>query len=191
MKKLIITLALLAFKPAGVSEWKAETYHSKIGFTVTHMMINEVEGQFDKYEISATANKADFTDAKIQFSAETNSINTGNEMRDKHLKSDDFFNAEKFPKVSFVSTGIKKLDAKHYKLTGDLTMRDKTKSVTLDMNYNGTVKDMQGAEKAGFKVAGKINRKDFGLNWSKMVEAGAVVSDNVEINCNVELAKAK
>ena len=190
MKKLVVLLALLAFKPATTTEWKAEPYHSKIGFTVTHMMINEVDGHFDKYEINAKSSKTDFTDAEVQFSADIASINTGNEMRDNHLKSDDFFNAAKYPKLTFVSKGIKKIDSKHYLLTGDLTMRDKTKSISLAMQYNGTIKDMQGAQKAGFKIAGTINRKDFGLNWSGTVEAGAVVSDDVQINCNIEMAQA-
>ena len=190
MKKLVLLFTLLAFKPMPANEWKAETFHTKIGFTVTHMMINEVDGHFDKYTITAKSDKPDFSDAVVQFSADVNSITTGVEMRDNHLKSDDFFNAEKYPKMTFTSTGVKKIDAKHYKLTGNLTIRDKTKSITLDMLYNGTVKDMQGATKAGFKVTGSINRKNFGLNWSKMVEAGAVVSDDVSINCNVEMAKS-
>jgi polyisoprenoid-binding protein YceI len=189
MKTLFLAASLLALSATPITEWKADTYHSKIGFTVTHMLISEVTGRFDKFDITAKSDNPDFMDAVIDFTADAASVNTDNEMRDKHLKSDDFFNAEKYPKITFMSKSIKKIDAKHYKLSGDLTIRDKTKQVALDMLYNGTVKDMYGKDKAGFKVTGTINRKDYGLNWSKTVEAGAVVSDDVNIIANIEMGR--
>lgn len=172
--------------------WKIDKSHSNVGFSVTHLIISEVTGQFKSYDGAIEFSKEDLSDAKINFSIDVASINTENEGRDKHLKSDDFFNAEKFPKITFVGKSIKKVDGKKFKLTGDFTMRDVTKSVTLDVVYNGTVKDPWGNTKAGFKITGEVNRFDYGLKWNNLMEAGgAVVGKDVAITVNLELNKVK
>ncbi|MBI2271312.1 MAG: YceI family protein [Bacteroidetes bacterium] len=174
------------------SNWTIDASHSKVQFTVTHLMISEVTGKFKMYEGKVVATKDDFTDSQIEFSADVNSINTDDEGRDKHLKSDDFFNAEKYPKMTFKSKSFKKVSGKNYKLTGDMTIRDITKSVEFDVVYNGSIKDPWGNTKAGFKLNGNINRIDYGLKWNAAVEAGGVVvSENVNITCDIELGKQK
>ena len=132
---------------------------------------------------------ADFSDAKISFEADVDSINTNNEQRDGHLKSDDFFAAEKFPKLSFVSSSfVKKGD--DYVLTGDLTLHGTTKAIELDVEFGGTMTDPYGQVKSGFEINGKINRKDFGLTWGAVTEAGGVVvSDEVKLHLNVQMIK--
>ncbi|MBI1933711.1 MAG: YceI family protein [Ignavibacteriales bacterium] len=189
--KIAAVLLLIAGVNFAQTTWSIDKSHSKIGFSVTHMIITETEGQFDNFDISVES-KSDnnFEDAKINFSADVNSINTDNEKRDQHLKSDDFFNAEKFPKMTFIGKSFKKVSEKNYKLVGDLTIRDVTKSVTLDVKYNGTVKDPWGNTKAGFKISGVINRFDYGLKWNAALETGGlVVSEDVTININLELNK--
>ena len=189
--KIAAILLLIAGVNFAQTTWSIDKSHSKVGFSVTHMIITETEGQFDNFDISVES-KSDnnFEDAKINFSADVNSINTDNEKRDQHLKSDDFFNAEKFPKMTFIGKSFKKVSEKNYKLVGDLTIRDVTKSVTLDVKYNGTVKDPWGNTKAGFKISGVINRFDYGLKWNAALETGGlVVSEDVTININLELNK--
>ena len=140
----------------------------------------------------ALAIQPDFTDATINFSVDVNSINTDNEMRDKHLKSDDFFNAEKFPAMTFKGTSFKKVSGNKYVLQGDLTIRDVTKKVTFDVTYGGTIKDPWGNTKAGFKARAKINRFDYNLKWNTVTEAGgAVVSKDVDVVVNLELNQEK
>lgn len=174
------------------TKWIVDKFHSKVQFTVTHLIISEVTGQFKSFDANIEATKDDFTDAKIEFSADVNSINTDNEDRDKHLKSDDFFNAEKFPKITFVGKSFKKVGGKNYKLVGDFTMRDVTKQVTLDVVYNGSVKDPWGNTKAGFKIKGEVNRFDYNLKWNSLMEAGgAVVGKTVSIVVDLELQKVK
>jgi polyisoprenoid-binding protein YceI len=175
---------------AQTTNWALDAAHSSIQFSVSHLVISETTGKFKKFDISLQADKTDFTDAKISFTAEVNSLDTENEDRDKHLKSDDFFNAEKFPQIKFVGKSLKKAKGNQYKLTGDLTIRDVTKTVTLDVIYGGTVQDPWKNTKAGFKIVGKISRKEYGLKWNTLTEAGgAVVGDEVELTCKVEFAK--
>ncbi len=194
MKKLFLTIALGAitgFASLAQSTWSVDNAHTKIEFSVSHLVISETVGFFKTYGGSITTTTDDFNGANIQFSVDVASINTDNEMRDNHLKSDDFFNAEKYPKMTFKSTSFKKVDGKKYKLIGQLTIRDITKAVEFDVVYNGTVKDPYGNTKAGFKLMGSINRFDYGLKWNTMAEAGAVVGDMVEIKINIELTKDK
>jgi polyisoprenoid-binding protein YceI len=170
--------------------YKVDPMHSEVTFKVKHLMITNVSGSFGKFDATLTASKDDFTDASITFEADTDSVSTGNEQRDAHLKGDDFFNAEKFPKLSFVSTGITKKNDEDYVLTGNLTIRDITKPVTLNVVYGGTMTDPWGQTKAGFEITGKINRKEFGLMWSAVTEAGGiVVSDDVKLNVQVQMVK--
>lgn len=194
MKNILtaILVVLTATVSQAQTKWNIDNSHSQVLFTVSHLVISEVTGNFKSFSGNITASKPDFSDANIEFTIDVNSINTENEMRDNHLKSDDFFNAEKFPKVTFKGNGLVKVSGNKYKLTGDLTIRDVTKKVTLDVTYSGTVKDPYGNTKAGFKIKGIVNRMDYNLKWNAMTEAGgAVVGSEVEITGNLQLAQAK
>ncbi len=173
-----------------MSTYKIDPSHSEIHFKVKHLMITNVTGSFSKFDATLTADKEDFADAVISFEADVASVSTNNEQRDGHLLSDDFFNAEKYPKLAFASTGIEKTSDDEFKLTGNLTIRDITKPVVLNVTYGGTMTDPYGQTKAGFEIDGKINRKDFGLSWSAITEAGGiVVSDEVRLFLNVQMIK--
>ncbi len=173
-----------------MSTYKIDTAHSEITFKVKHLMITNVTGSFTKFDATMEAEQADFSDAKISFEADVNSISTNNEQRDGHLKSDDFFAAEKFPKLSFVSTSFTKISDEEYTLTGNLTLRGVTKSIVLGVEYGGTATDPYGQVKSGFEIGGKINRKDFGLTWGAVTEAGGVVvSDEVKLHLAVQMIK--
>lgn len=195
MKKVFTILAsmlLTAGAFAQSSTWKTDASHSNVKFSVTHLVVSEVEGYFKTFAGTLVSSKPDFTDASVNFSVDINSINTDNEGRDKHLKSDDFFNAEKFPQMTFKSTSFKKVSDKKYVLEGDLTIRDITKKVKFDVVYGGTIKDPWGNIKAGFKATGEINRFDYNLKWNSVTEAGgAVVSKEVAIVLNLEFAQQK
>lgn len=197
MKKLVLGIAVLASLSASAQvNWKLDNSHSKLGFSVTHMMVSETEGKFKIYQgtVSSTT-ETDFTDAKIEFSADVNSINTEDEKRDGHLKSPDFFDAAKFPTITFKSTSMKPVAKGKtiYNLEGELTMHGVTKKVKLNaIGATKTVKDPYGNIKYGFKVTGTINRKDFGLAWNAALEAGGVaVSEEVKLDLNIELNKDK
>jgi polyisoprenoid-binding protein YceI len=193
MKKIIYSLFLILFVLANLNaqtKWIADKSHSKIQFNVTHMVISEVAGMFKSFDINVQSSKDDFSDANIDFTADVASIYTDNDRRDAHLKSDDFFNAEKFPKMIFKGKSFKKIEGNNFKLTGDLTIRDITKEVTLDVVYNGTVQAW-GKTVAGFKIKGAINRFDYNLKWNTILEAGgAVVAKTVYINIDLELQKS-
>lgn len=173
-----------------MATYKIDAAHSEINFKVKHLMITNVTGNFTQFDATMEAAADDFSDAKISFEADVNSINTNNEQRDGHLKSDDFFNAEQFPKLTFVSSGLQKKSDSEYALTGDLTIRNITKTVTLDVEFGGTMTDTWGQQKAGFEINGKINRKDFDLKWTATTEAGGiVVSDEVKLQLAVQMIK--
>ena len=173
-----------------MSTWKIDPGHSQIQFKVKHLVVSTFTGHFNTFDATMECGKDDFTDAKISFETDVKSITTNNETRDNHLKSDDFFNAAAYPKLTFVSTEIKKVDGEDYKLTGNLTIRDKTLPVSLDVVYGGTTLNCYGNTLAGFELTGKINRKDFGLKWSATTEAGSiVVSDEVKLVIGVEMVK--
>ena len=149
------------------------------------MMISTVKGHFENYTASIEASEDDFSDASFSFSTQTGSINTKNKDRDTHLKSDDFFNVNDYPEMSFVSTSF---DGEH--LTGYITIRDITKEITLDVDFNGVAVDPYGQTKAGFEMRGKINRTDFNLTWNAVTEAGSVVvSDTVNIVIDAQFIK--
>src|ERR1700730_10540071 len=172
-------------------KWVVDKTHSNVKFAVTHLVISEVEGYFKIFDGSMETNKPDFSDAKISFSVDINSINTDNENRDKHLKSDDFFNAEKFPQMKFESTAFTPLGNNKYKLTGNLTIRDVTKPVTFDVTYGGTA-NMGSTVKSGFRAKTTVNRFDYNLKWDKATEAGGlVVGKDVDITVNAELNQVK
>lgn len=148
-------------------------------------MISTVTGYFETFDASVEAEREDFSDASIEVEIDVNSIKTKNSDRDAHLKSDDFFNAEKYPKMIFRSTSFQ-----NGKLKGELTIRDITKEVELDVDFNGIAVDPYGQTKAGFELTGEINRKDFGLKWSAVTEAGnVVVSDTVKLAIDIQFIK--
>lgn len=199
MKKTFTTLVAALALTIGVkaqSNWNVDASHSKLGFAVTHMMVSETEGKFKVYEgkVASVKPDADFTDAKVEFSVDAASINTDDEKRDGHLKSADFFDVEKFPKITFVSKSMKPGKVKGtYVLVGDLTMHGVTKTITLTaIGASKIVKDPYGMERYAFKVTGTINRKEFGLGWNAALEAGGVaVSETVRLDINIEITKAK
>jgi polyisoprenoid-binding protein YceI len=175
-----------------MSIWNIDPAHSEIGFKVKHLVISTVSGKFNSFEGKIESEKEDFTDAKISFSADINSIHTGNEQRDGHLKSPDFFDADNHAKLTFTSTGIKHKGGSDYKVTGDLTIRGVTKPIELNAEFGGTQTDFYGNTVAGWELTGKLNRQDYGLKWSAVTEAGGiVVSDEVKIVANVEVVKQK
>ena len=160
--KFLSTIVMVLAVTAATAQttWNIDKGHSKIGFNVTHMVVAEVEGEFRDYEGSVVATTDDFNGATVEFTAQVGSIDTENERRDGHLKSDDFFNAEKFPTITFKGNIVK--EGNKYKLKGDFTMRDVTKPVTFDVVYNGSVDTGRGM-KAGFKVNGTVKRFDYGF----------------------------
>jgi polyisoprenoid-binding protein YceI len=167
------------------TKWVIDPTHSEIGFKVKHMMISTVSGQFEKFDATAETDGDDFATAAVEVSVDVDSINTKVKDRDAHLKSDDFFNAADSPKITFKST---KFDGE--KLTGNLTIRDITKEVTLDAEFNGIVTDPYGQTKAGFEITGEISRKEFGLKWNAVTEAGSiVVSDKVKLVIGAQFVK--
>lgn len=194
MKKLFIAAALLLAQSAlfAQTKWNVDPVHSTVKFSVSHMVISEVEGSFKVYSGDITAPTADFTNAVVNFSVDVNSINTDNESRDKHLKSDDFFNAAQYPKMIFKSVSFKKVSGNKYALEGDLTIRNVTKRVKFDVTYGGTVKDPYGNIKSGFKATSTINRFDYGLKWNALTEAGgATVGKDITLELKLEFAQAK
>lgn len=183
----VLALVLAASVAQAQTTWNIDKPHSRIGFTVTHMVVSEVDGDFKEFDGKIISKTTDFDGAEVEFTAKVASINTENERRDGHLKSDDFFSAEKYPDVSFKGT-ISKSGGK-YQLKGKFTLKDVTKDVVFDVTYGGTVDTGRGS-KAGFKLAGKINRQDYNLKWAnKLQDGSAVVGDEVALNVKVELNK--
>ncbi|MBX2915919.1 MAG: YceI family protein [Cyclobacteriaceae bacterium] len=171
------------------TKWAIDTTHTEVQFKVKHLVISTVTGFFKKFSGSVESETEDFDGADVSFSLDVNSIDTNQADRDAHLKSADFFAADQYPTLDFRGT-LKKVAGSEYKLDGALTMRGTTKAVVLNAEFGGIMVDPWGNTKAGFEINGKINRKEFGLNWSAVTEAGGlVVSDDVKIHINVELAK--
>ncbi len=172
----------------GKTVWVLDPTHSEVTFKVKHMMISNVKGEFK--EVSAKIDGENFETSKITATVNAGSIFTNNEDRDNHLKSADFFDAEKYATLSFEGTSFDKVDDDEYKLTGLLTIKDVIKEVTFDVEFGGIGKDPWGNEKAGFSLQGKINRKDWGLNWNAALETGGVlVSEEVKIQAEVQFVK--
>lgn len=174
-----------------MATWNLDKAHSEISFKVKHMMISNVTGSFKDFDITLQAEKEDFTDAKISFVAQTKSIDTKNEQRDRHLVSADFFDAEKFPEMTFVSTGLIKESDTDYVLEGSLTIKDKTQPIRLNVEFGGVFVDPWGVSKAGFTVSGKLKRSDFGLTWNAALESGGVlVSEEVKLMAELQFSRA-
>jgi polyisoprenoid-binding protein YceI len=173
-----------------MTTWTIDTAHSEIGFKIKHLVISTVSGKFTSFEGKLEGEPGDLKNAKISFTADVDSIHTGSEQRDGHLKSADFFDTAKYPKLTFVSTKIDQKDGNEYKVTGDLTLKGISKPVTLNVEFGGVQNNFYGQTVAGFEITGKINRHDFGLTWSAVTEAGGiVVSDEVKLAINTELVK--
>jgi len=170
------------------TKWSIDTAHSELGFKVKHLMISNVKGVFTNYE--ATIDGEDFTTSAVKLNIQTASINTNNTDRDNHLRSADFFDSENHPNITFESQSFTKVDDEDYKLKGILTVKGVSKEIELDVEYGGTNKDPWGNEKLAFEISGKINRKDFGLNWNSALETGGVlVGDEVKIHAEVQFVK--
>lgn len=189
MKKITIALTALLLSTTSFAQtaWKNDKMHSKLSFSITHLGVSDVTGLFNNFEVTATSNKADFSDAVFELTAETASINTEVEMRDKHLKSPDFFEVEKYPDMTFKSTSIKKTSANHYKLAGNLTIHGTTKPVTMNLWYRGTTENpMSKKPTAGFQLTGSIKRSDFGIGPKFQAP---MLSDEVMIKADGEFTR--
>lgn len=192
IKMSVVALLMGVSSVIAQTNWVLDPAHTKVRFAVDHMVVSEVSGYFKKFEAKVSSPKDDFTGSAIEFTIDVNSINTDNDMRDTHLKSDDFFNAEKYPQIKFKGQSLKKVKDNNYILTGDLTIRDVTKKVSLNVKYNGTIVDPYKNTRAGFKVEGTINRLDYGLKYNSLMEAGgAVVGDKVTLVVDIEFTKQK
>lgn len=172
-------------------KWVADPIHSEVQFKVKHLMITTVTGYFRNFNIEAVTSDNGFTKAeRIAFIADVNSISTNNDQRDTHLKSADFFDVEKHKGISFEAKSYENVGGNDYLLHGDLTIRDVTRPVTVGVELGGIVVDPYGQTKAGFAVEGKISRKEFGLTWNAVTEAGSVVvSDEIRLQAEVQLVK--
>lgn len=194
MKRFTVFLSLTIFSALSLMAQKSgctlDKAHSSVGFSVRHLVISEVTGNFKDYDISLKSTKDDFSDAVVEATIKVASINTENDKRDNHLKSDDFFNAEKFPEIIFKSTSFEKVGENKYKITGDLTIRDVTKKVTFDAVYNGSIKAPWGSTVTSWKATMSLNRFDYNLKWNKAIEAGGLIAgDIINITLNLELNK--
>jgi polyisoprenoid-binding protein YceI len=187
----VYTIIVITFKATIMTttkKWSLDPTHSEIGFKIRHLMITNVSGSFEKFNVNAETEGDDFSKAKISFSADTNSVSTNNEQRDQHLRSADFFDAETYPELKFESTGMRSISANEFELTGDLTIRNVTKPVKLGVEYGGLMKDPWGNLKAGFTLNGKINRKEWDLNWNAALETGGIlVGEEVKINAEIQM----
>lgn len=170
--------------------WKVDPTHSEVQFKVKHLVISTVTGTFKKFDGSLESESDDFDGAEASFSIDASSVDTNVADRDAHLKSGEFFDAENYPNLKF-NGRLKKVSDDDYKLIGSLTIKDVTKEVELTVEHGGTMVDGYGQNKAGFEITGSINRKEFGLNWSMVTEAGGVVvGDNVKLQLNMQLVQA-
>lgn len=172
------------------TNWKIDPTHSEIQFKVKHLMITTVTGNFNEFDASAVTEGDDFSSvSSVDFTASVESISTNNSQRDEHLRSADFFDASQFPSLTFKSTRVE-ADGDDYTVYGDLTIKNTTKPISLKAEYGGIVVDPYGQTKAGFTVSGKISRKEFGLTWSAVTEAGqVVVSDDIRLNAEIQFVK--
>jgi len=192
MRKSFLTIAFLVagLAAAGAQDWKVDATHSRVMFTVTHMLISEVTGRFTAFDVLLKQGKEDFAGSSVEATIKTASVTTDNDTRDKHLRSDDFFNAEKYPAITFTSTSFEKTGDDTYRIKGNLMIRDVTKEVTLDGKMLGTVTDPRGNTRVGFRATATINRFDYGVKWDRTLDRGGlVVSNDVTITITTELVK--
>lgn|SRR5512140_849258 len=170
-----------------MAKWQIDPAHSEVKFKVKHLVVSSVTGHFKNFTATIESEKDDFSDAKIRFEADVNSLSTNNDQRDAHLKSPDFFDATNHPKITFESNDVTRVSDGEYEVTGNLTIRGRKRPITLDVTYNGTVSGFGGTKVAGFEITGKVNRFDYGLMWNAMTEAGGVVvSNDVKLDISAE-----
>jgi len=198
MKKFFASITTVIFAltlpaMAAAATWKIDPDHSSIGFKIKHLMVSNVKGSFEKYNGTVDLNETDITRSKVEVNIETASINTNVELRDGHLKSAEFFDVAKYPAMTFKSKKVAKAGKDKLKVTGDLTLHGITKEVVLNVDGpSKEIKDLYGNIRKGAAATATINRKDFGLNWNKALEAGGVVvGDEVSISIEIEMIKAK
>lgn len=194
IKKILMTVIGFAFllSTAVANEWKLDVSHSNIGFEVKHLVIAKVKGNFKEFEGSLTFDQSALEKGQVSVNVNTASIDTDDADRDNHLRAPDFFDAEKFPKMTFTSKKIVKKDENNFTLVGDLTIRDQTKEVSFDCVLNGVITDPWGNTKSGFSASTTINRQDFGVKWSKNLDSGGlVVGDDVKIVLELEFKQEK
>jgi polyisoprenoid-binding protein YceI len=194
MNKIFLPiLALINLIPLHAqTEWNIDRAHSSVTFEVLYMTITDVSGKFHTFSGQVLSDQEDFSDARIEFSIDVGSINTENERRDNHLRSPDFFDAGKYPEITFKSNSFNKTEGRNYILIGDLTMHGVTKEISLNALFNGTARDFRGNTRAGFKVTGSLNREDFGLTWNRTLESGnLLVDDEVRIICQIQLVRSQ
>jgi len=173
-----------------MTTWKIDASHSEVGFKVKHLMITNVSGRFTDFEGTIHTDSEDFHDARITFVADARSVTTSNHQRDEHLKAGDFFDCDQFPKISFVSKQVKKVSDEHYRLIGDLTIRNHTHSIELAVTYNGSTRDPWGQVKAGFELHGRLHRSDYGLRWSATTDTGGLIlGDEVKLHMHIQLVQ--
>jgi polyisoprenoid-binding protein YceI len=173
-----------------MAQWTIDQAHSEVKFKVKHLVVATVTGHFTNFQATISNSREDFTDAKVRFEADADSIDTKNAQRDGHLKSADFFDAANHSKITFVSSSVKKLSEEDYRVYGLLTIRGVTKEVELEVTYNGSAKGFGGVDIAAFEIRGKISRQEFGLSWNALTEAGGVVvSDEVKLEVFGEFTK--
>ncbi|MCF6350453.1 MAG: YceI family protein [Flavobacteriaceae bacterium] len=192
MKKvstLVIAMAVSVITFAQTT-WNVDPSHSNVNFSVSHLVISEVDGAFKTFSGSLISNSEDFSNAVFNFEIDANSIHTNNEKRDGHLKAEDFFYTEKYPKIIFKSTSFTKAKGNKYVLKGDITMRGVTKAITFDVKYGGTAKDGYGNTKAGFIIKGQLNRVDFGVAWNAKTERGGLtVGEEIDLVVKLQFVK--
>lgn len=194
MKRFLLLVVVL-FLVAGMTlsqgtTWRVDRSHSKMLFSIRHMVITDVVGYFKEWDMKITTTKEDWTDATAEATAQVASINTDNERRDADLRSDNFFSTDKFPEAKFISTAFEKAGDKKYKIKGFLTIRDVTKEVVFDAEILGMINDPRVGTRVGWKATTQINRFEYGLKWNRMIETGGLVAgETVTITLNLELIK--
>jgi polyisoprenoid-binding protein YceI len=173
------------------TKWTVDPTHSELGFKIKHLMITNVSGSFSKFQVEGETKDEDFTTAKIKLTADMDSIYTNNEQRDAHLRNADFFETDKHPKLIFESTSIEKIDGENFRLSGNLTLKNISHPVVLNVEFGGITKDPWGGERAGFTVSGKIKRSEWGIRFGLLDGGSAMLSDEVKIHSELELVKQK
>jgi len=195
MRKGIVTAASLLLVLASLAraeKWEIDVAHSSVGFSVRHMVVTKTHGKFNEFTGYIDFDGKNVEKGLVEITAQIASIDTDNKKRDDHLRSPDFFDVEKFPVMTFKSKKVIKRSGSEFKLMGDLTIKDVTKEVTFDCEFNGVINDPMGNTRAGFSAVAKINRQDFNVKWSKSLDAGGlVVGDEVKIAIEIEAVKAK
>lgn len=170
--------------------WNVDNAHSSIHFAVKHMVISQSKGHFSNYKLSVNSSAADFSDAQIELDIDVNSISTGMNDRDNHLRSADFFDVAKYPSIVFKSTSFTKINEEDYVLKGNITIKDVTKEIEFKVSYGGQLVDPWGNQRAGFTLSGSIDRFDFGLVWNTLMETGgALVGKQVKLEAEIEIVR--